>query len=90
MTDVPPEWFCPLCAETHPCQRDAAQQLQFARETIEVYGTSLKDRVAVENELRAIASGKGPLPTREKCNEWARRLGIPARVREAFEAAEEA
>jgi hypothetical protein len=87
---APPEWFCPLCAETHPCRRHVNEQLTFALETLEVYATSLKDRVAVENELRAIGAGKAPLPTRGQCLEMARRLGVPARVREAFDRMEEA
>lgn len=82
--NTPTDWFCPLCAETHPCRRDVNEQLTLARETIEIFGASLKDRVAVETELLAIAAGKAPLPTREQCRDWSVRLGVPARVREAF------
>jgi hypothetical protein len=56
--------------------------IEFMRETIEMYGRSLNERVKVEQELWDIARGKSPLPTAEQCAEWARRLGIPAELRE--------
>jgi len=44
---------------------------------LEFYAKSLNVRVKVENELWQVALGTTELPTREKCREWAQRLGIP-------------
>lgn len=41
------------------------------------YPKELNRRVEVENELLMAASGKAPLPDREKCRELAMRLGVP-------------
>lgn len=42
------------------------------------YELSLNRRAAVESELLECASGKRPLPDKEKCRELAARLGVPA------------
>jgi hypothetical protein len=51
---------------------------------IELYAKSLNTRVKVENELWQVAIGAAELPTREKCREWAQRLGIPEDVLQQF------
>lgn len=55
---------------------------------LELYAKSLSARVKVENELWQVSIGAAPLPTIEKCREWAQRLGIPedtlAKFKELF------
>lgn len=55
---------------------------------LELYAKSLNARVKVEDELWKVAIGDAPLPTKEKCREWAQRLGIPedmlAKFKELF------
>ncbi|MSW53301.1 MAG: hypothetical protein F2817_20745 [Actinobacteria bacterium] len=46
-------------------------------ENLLLYAKALNARVKVENELWQIAIGAAPLPDKEKCREWAQRLGIP-------------
>lgn len=53
-------------------------------ETLLIYAKALGSRVKVENELWQISIGAAPLPTKEKCREWAQRLGIPEDVRAQF------
>jgi hypothetical protein len=51
---------------------------------LELYAKSLNARVKVENELWQVVIGAAELPTREKCREWAQRLGIPDDVLAKF------
>lgn len=59
--------------------REKLNRLRARWRLIRNHGDHLNRRVAVENELLAIAAGQKPLPDSEKCRQLAYKLGIPGR-----------
>ena len=55
----------------------AESRIQVLEEALELCRKMLIKRVKVEEELWLVVVGKSELPDKEKCRDWAQRLGIP-------------